>query len=77
MEKKEKTTLGFEESLESLDQIIKNLESGKLTLEESLKEYEKAMKLIKKSSDILNKAQGKILKISESNSSDELNIEEV
>lgn len=47
--------------------MIKNLESGELTLEESIKEYEKTMKLIKKSSDILNKAEGKILKVKEVN----------
>ncbi|MFA6708805.1 MAG: exodeoxyribonuclease VII small subunit [Fusobacterium sp.] len=57
----------FEENLENIDLMIKNLESGELTLEESIKEYEKTMKLIKKSSDILNKAEGKILKIKEVN----------
>lgn len=53
----------FEENLEAIDLIIEKLESGELNLEESIKEYEKAMKFIKKSSDILNKAEGKILKI--------------
>jgi len=57
----------FEENLENIDLMIKNLESGELTLEESIKEYEKTMKLIKKSSDILNKAEGKILKVKEVN----------
>lgn len=57
----------FEENLEAVDLIIKKLESGELNLEESIKEYEKAMKFIKKSSDILNKAEGKILKIKDVN----------
>lgn len=57
----------FEENLEAIDLIIKKLESGELNLEESIKEYEKAMKFIKKSSDILNKAEGKILKIKDVN----------
>lgn len=59
--------ISFEENLENIDLMIKKLESGELTLEESIKEYEKTMKLIKKSSDILNKAEGKILKVKEIN----------
>ncbi|MDP0487958.1 MAG: exodeoxyribonuclease VII small subunit [Fusobacterium sp. JB021] len=57
----------FEENLKEIDLMIKKLESGELTLEDSIKEYEKTMKLIKKSSDMLNKAEGKILKIREVN----------
>lgn len=57
----------FEENLKDIDLMIKKLESGELTLEDSIKEYEKTMKLIKKSSDMLNKAEGKILKIREVN----------
>nr|WP_307774468.1 exodeoxyribonuclease VII small subunit [uncultured Cetobacterium sp.] len=56
----------FEYNINELDEIIEKLEQGDLSLEESIKEYERAMKLLKKSSDILNKAQGKILKVSES-----------
>lgn len=63
MEKKN----SFENNLENLDKIIEKLESGDLGLEESIKEYEKAMKLIKKSSEILRVAEGKILKVSERN----------
>lgn len=57
----------FEKNLKEIDLMIKKLESGELTLEDSIKEYEKTMKLIKKSSDMLNKAEGKILKIREVN----------
>ena len=38
-----------------------------LSLTDSIKEYENAMKLLKKSSDLLNKAEGKILKVKEEN----------
>lgn len=48
-----------------VDEIIEKLENGELTLTESIKEYENAMKLLKKSSDLLNKAEGKILKVTE------------
>ncbi|MGL4254467.1 MAG: exodeoxyribonuclease VII small subunit [Fusobacteriaceae bacterium] len=63
MEKKN----SFENNIENLDKIIENLESGELGLDESIKEYEKAMKLIKKSSEILRAAEGKIIKVSEKN----------
>lgn len=55
----------FEANLENIDEIIERLESGELSLENSIKEYEKAMKLIKSSSDILERAEGKIIKVSE------------
>ena len=55
----------FEANLENIDEIIEKLELGELSLENSIKEYEKAMKLIKSSSDILERAEGKIIKVSE------------
>lgn len=55
----------FEKNLENIDEIIGKLESNELSLEDSLKEYEKAMKLVKESSEILDKVEGKIIKVSE------------
>lgn len=55
----------FEDNLLEVDEIIEKLENGELTLTESIKEYENAMKLLKKSSDLLNKAEGRILKVTE------------
>ena len=60
-----KKTGSFEDNLLEVDEIIEKLENGELTLTESIKEYENAMKLLKKSSDLLNKAEGKILKVTE------------
>lgn len=65
----------FETNLENIDEIIEKLENGELTLENSIKEYEKAMKLIKSSSEILDKIEGKIIKVSEENS--EIKFEEL
>lgn len=65
----------FEDNLLEVDEIIEKLENGELTLSESIKEYENAMKLLKKSSDLLNKAEGKILKVTEE--SDNILVEEV
>ncbi|WP_300359570.1 exodeoxyribonuclease VII small subunit [Fusobacterium sp.] len=64
----------FEANLENIDMIIEKLESGELSLENSIKEYEKAMKLIKSSSEILDRVEGKIIKVSENN--EEITFEE-
>ncbi len=65
----------FEENLAEIDEIIEKLERGDLSLAESIKEYEIAMKLLKKSSDLLNKAEGRVLKVVEKD--EDLLIEEV
>lgn len=65
----------FEDNLAEIDEIIEKLESGELSLAESIKEYESAMKLLKKSSDLLNKAEGKVLKVIEND--EKLVLEEV
>lgn len=55
----------YESNIEKIDDIVNKLESGELSLEESLAEYEKAMKLLKETSDILNEAEGRVIKVSE------------
>lgn len=57
----------YEENLTEIDEIIEKLENGELNLDESIKEYEKSMKLIEECSKMLNEAQGKIQKINTSN----------
>lgn len=57
----------FEENLLEVDEIISRFESGEMDLDLSIKEYEKAMKLLKRSSDLLEKAEGKIKKVMEEN----------
>lgn len=65
-------TGSFEDNLAEIDEIIEKLESGELSLADSIKEYETAMKLLKKSADILNKAEGKVLKVVEKETGIEL-----
>lgn len=55
----------YEYNINEIDEIIAKLEGGELSLEDSIKEYEKAMNLLKKTSDILNEAEGKIVKVME------------
>lgn len=65
----------FEKALENIDEIISKLENESLTLDESIKEYEKAMKYIKTAKDIIDSAEGKLLKVIK-DSNDEIQIEE-
>lgn len=57
---KEKT---FEELMEELDKIVKELENGDADLETSIEKYTTAMKLLKICGDKLNKAQESVNKI--------------
>ena len=66
----------FEYNINEIDIIIEKLDKGELSLDESIKEYEKAMKLLKKSSDILNKAEGKIIKVTSENDDIQLEVDE-
>lgn len=66
----------FEYNINEIDMIIEKLDKGELSLDESIKEYEKAMKLLKKSSDILNKAEGKIIKVTSENNNIQLEVDE-
>lgn len=59
MANKEKQ-ITFEEALFELEQIAEKLERGQLTLEDSIKAYERGMELKKICSDRLKDAEGKI-----------------
>ncbi len=58
--KKDKT---FEESLNELEVIVKELESGNVELDKAIEKYTEAMKLSKFCSDKIEKATEKVNKI--------------
>lgn len=58
----------LEQSFESLDGIIEQLQSGGLTLEESFKKYEEGMKLIKNCNEAIDKVEKKLIVIDEKES---------
>lgn len=58
-----KEELSFEDSMSKLETIVKELESGSLTLDESIEKYTEGMKLAKSCGDKLNSATDKINKI--------------
>ena len=57
----------FEDNLNELESIIKELENGEIDLDSSIEKYTKAMKLAKECSDRLNSATEKVNKILKEN----------
>jgi exodeoxyribonuclease VII small subunit len=52
--------LSFEKSLEALEQIVDELESGELTLDEALERYERGVAAHKQCTEILASAEKRI-----------------
>jgi exodeoxyribonuclease VII small subunit len=50
----------FEQSVTELEEIVKQLEKGELTLEDSLKQFEKGIGLARRCQEVLNQAEQKI-----------------
>ena len=60
MATKKSETASFETQLEALEMIVQGLETGDLTLEESLSQFEKGVVLTKECQSILNTAEQKV-----------------
>mgnify|MGYP005746939517 FL=1 len=60
-------TKDFESSLEKLEEIVAELESGDLPLEKSIKAFEEGIKLTRHCQNLLSKAELKIQKLVETN----------
>lgn len=52
--------LSFEEAIQNLENIVSELENGKLTLNESVKKFEQGIKLSKYCNEILENAEKRI-----------------
>ena len=50
----------FEEMMQDLEKIAKDLEGGELSLDESVKKFEEGMKISKECSEIIENAEKKI-----------------
>lgn len=57
----------FEKSLQQLEKIVGNMESGELGLEESLAQFEKGIKLAKNCQDTLASAELRVEQLIEKN----------
>lgn len=60
------TTLDFESSLKELEKIVRELESGDVNLDQSLKRFEQGIELYKKCRSTLEGAEKKIKILSDS-----------
>ena len=63
MDNNEINNLSFEEAITNLENIVKELESGKIKLDEAVQSYEKAIKLKQICETKLKSAQLKIEKL--------------
>jgi len=61
-----KTELSFEQSMERLDAIVKQLEKGEAPLNESLKLFEEGTALITVCSKMLDEAEQKVVSLKKS-----------
>ena len=57
----------FEKNMEELENIVKELEEGKLDLDESVKKFEDGMKISKKCNEMLENAEKKITMVLDNN----------
>ena len=59
--------MSFEESLTELEEIVDKLEKGQLSLDESLKLFEKGIRLVRECNTKLKSAQQKVEQLVEEN----------
>ncbi len=57
----------FEENLEELENIVKELESGNVNLDDAINKYSEAMKLVKLCEDKIKSAEEMVTKIVKDN----------
>ncbi len=57
----------YEENIKEIDEILQKFETESLSLDDSIAEYEKAIKFIKESEKLLEAGEGKVLKVLEKN----------
>ena len=75
-EKNEITDLSFEQAIENLTGIVDRIETGQVSLAESLQQYEKGMAMIKHCRDILLDAEKRIEQIAENEEEEEIGEDE-
>lgn len=59
------TKENFESNLINLEKIVSELESGQLSLEESLEKYKKGIDLVKKCNTIIENAEKEVQRLTE------------
>ena len=64
---KAKKSINFEKTLDQLEELVEDMEHGDLSLEESLKSFEKGIKLTRDCQTALNDAEQKVQMLIEEN----------
>ena len=60
MTAKQKSEFNFEEALQELERLVSSMEEGELSLEDSMKAFEKGIKLTRECQTALQKAEQKV-----------------
>ena len=68
---KEEETFNLEEAFLKLEETIADLEREDITLEQSFKEYQKGLELLKKCNETIDKVETKVLVLNENGETDE------
>jgi len=55
--------ISFEQALKELENIVRNLESGAIALDDSLENYENGIKLVRRCNLLLDNAEKKVKKL--------------
>lgn len=64
------SAVDFEESLNQLESLVEEMESGELTLEESLVAFEKGVALARNCKEALRRAEERVAQLTEDNELD-------
>ncbi len=59
----DQTNINFEENMQMLEKLVKEMESGDLTLEQSLEAFEKGVKIVRKCQESLTQAEVRVNKL--------------
>ncbi|MBM88010.1 MAG: exodeoxyribonuclease VII small subunit [Gammaproteobacteria bacterium] len=77
MNQKKETVFNFEKKLEELEKLVASMEEGKLSLEDSLRAFEKGVKLTRDCQAALKKAEQKVqILINENGDTEDLKFED-
>lgn len=59
----DQTNINFEENMQMLEKLVKEMESGDLTLEQSLEAFEKGVKIVRRCQESLTQAEVRVNKL--------------
>lgn len=63
--------ISLEQAFEQIEEVIANLETEEITLEQSFREYDRGMKLLQYCNEAIDRVEKKVLQINEDGGLDE------